>query len=377
MNKVAIVNRTNLKNFGSVLQVYALCEAVKKLGYESEVVWQSGNMSRNFDIRPNKLIKIGIKLLMYPSLVISILKMVREARKVIIDPEKVRLFDEFVKTNINQILYSPNKIERVATSNAYRKFICGSDQVWATTTLYPDPMMYLRFAPRNKRVAYAPSLGRDYIPNYNQKTIKTYINDIDCVSVREDTGKKLVKELTGRDIPVVADPTLLIRSSEWDTLKTPVTLPEHYALCYFLDEPSDCVKTAICNYIKETKKKVVILGHVETIDLPAKDIIHPSAGPGEFLTITSNAEMVITDSYHGMLFAINYHKKFWSVERAYTQYDQSSRQLTVLTRLGIEERYVKSDFNFTDEEIDYNRVQAKIDDFVSYSMTYLKTSLEK
>ena len=99
MNKVAIVNRTNLKNFGSVLQVYALCEAVKKLGYESEVVWQSGNMSRNFDIRPNKLIKIGIKLLMYPSLVISILKMVREARKVIIDPEKVRLFDEFVKTN--------------------------------------------------------------------------------------------------------------------------------------------------------------------------------------------------------------------------------------------------------------------------------------
>lgn len=334
-------------------------------------------MSRNFDIRPNKLIKIGIKLLMYPSLVISILKMVREARKVIIDPEKVRLFDEFVKTNINQILYSPNKIERVATSNAYRKFICGSDQVWATTTLYPDPMMYLRFAPRNKRVAYAPSLGRDYIPNYNQKTIKTYINDIDCVSVREDTGKKLVKELTGRDIPVVADPTLLIRSSEWDTLKTPVTLPEHYALCYFLDEPSDCVKTAICNYIKETKKKVVILGHVENIDLPAKDIIHPSAGPGEFLTITSNAEMVITDSYHGMLFAINYHKKFWSVERAYTQYDQSSRQLTVLTRLGIEERYVKSDFNFTDEEIDYNRVQAKIDDFVSYSMTYLKTSLEK
>ena len=142
MNKVAIVNRTNLKNFGSVLQVYALCEAVKKLGYESEVVWQSGNMSRNFDIRPNKLIKIGIKLLMYPSLVISILKMVREARKVIIDPEKVRLFDEFVKTNINQILYSPNKIERVATSNAYCKLNCGSDQVWATKTQYPDPKMY-------------------------------------------------------------------------------------------------------------------------------------------------------------------------------------------------------------------------------------------
>lgn len=61
-NKVAIVNRTNLKNFGSVLQVYALCDAVKKLGYDSEVVWQSGNMSQNYDLRPNKAIKIVLKL---------------------------------------------------------------------------------------------------------------------------------------------------------------------------------------------------------------------------------------------------------------------------------------------------------------------------
>lgn len=377
MNKVAVVNRTNLKNFGSVLQVYALCEVVKKLGYESEVVWQSGNMSRNFDVRPNKLIKTGIKLLMHPSLAISILKMVKEARKVIIEPEKVRLFDEFVKKNIKQTLYAPDKIGGVAASNEYSKFICGSDQVWSTTTLYPDPMMYLRFAPRSKRVAYAPSLGRDYIPSYNKKTIKKYINDIDYVSIRENTGKKLIKELTGRDIPVVADPTLLMRSSEWDGLKATVALPEHYALCYFLDEPSDNVKTAICNYVKRTKKKVVVLGHVENINLPAKDIIRPTAGPSEFLTITSKAEMVITDSYHGMLFAINYHKKFWSVERAYTQYDQSSRQLTILSRLGMEERYVRSGFNFTDAEIDYNMVQPKIDDFVSFSIDYLKTSLKK
>ena len=90
-HKVAIVNRTNLKNFGSVLQVYALCQAVQKLGYESEVVWQSGNMSKNFDIRPNKLLKVGIKALLHPSLVLSLYKMVREAKKVIVDPEKVRL----------------------------------------------------------------------------------------------------------------------------------------------------------------------------------------------------------------------------------------------------------------------------------------------
>lgn len=87
--------------------------------------------------------------------------------------------------------------------------------------------------------------------------------------------------------------------------------------------------------------------------------------------------MIITDSYHGMLFAINYHKKFWSVERSYSQFDQSSRQLTILSRLGIKNRYVKKNFNFTDAEIDYNAVQTKIDVFVAYSMNFLKNSLEK
>jgi len=375
--KVAIVNRTNLKNFGSVLQVYALCQAVKSLGYDSEVVWQSGNMSRNFDIRPNKLIKIGFKLLLHPSLTMSILKMVSEAKKVIVDPKKVRLFDEFVANNFSQSLYTPEEIIGVAASDKYYKFVCGSDQVWATTTLYPDPMMYLRFAPKEKRVAYAPSLGRDYIPGYNKNTIRKYINDIDNVSVREETGRELIKQLTGRDVPVVADPTLLLRTQEWDALKCEVELPENYTLCYFLDEPSEEVKAAICKYVREHNKKVVVLGHVDNIDIPSEDVIRPTAGPAEFLTITSKADMVITDSYHGMLFAINYHRNFWSVERNYSQYDQSSRQMTVLSRLNLEERYVKRNFDFTDAPIDYDYVQARIDEFADMSMNYLKTALEK
>lgn len=58
MQTIAIVNRTNLKNFGSVLQVYALCEAIKRLGYHSEVVWQSGNMSKIRTYVPLKLLEL-------------------------------------------------------------------------------------------------------------------------------------------------------------------------------------------------------------------------------------------------------------------------------------------------------------------------------
>ena len=259
MNKVAVVNRTNLKNFGSVLQVYALCVAIRKLGYDVEVVWQSGNMSKNFDMRPNKVFKTGMKLLRHPSLLWSTYKTIRNVKAVAIDEGKVKKFDDFVTKNFVQTLYAPDEIEQVATSDKYYKFVCGSDQIWVTTTLYPDPMMYLRFAPKEKRVAYAPSLGRNHIPNYNKRTLKRYIADIPCVSVREDEGRRLIKELTGRDAKVVADPTLLMRSHEWDHLKADVELPQKYVLCYFLDEPNIDVKNAIYQYAKKKGLDIVVL----------------------------------------------------------------------------------------------------------------------
>lgn len=377
MKSIAIVNRTNLKNFGSVLQVYALCEAVKKLGYNSEVVWQDGNMSKNFDIRPNKAIKTAFRLVMHPSLLWSTLKMIREVKSQVIDERKVKKFDDFVATHFIQSFYSAEEMEKMAAANKFCKFLCGSDQIWCTTTLYPDPMMYLRFVPKEKRVAYAPSLGRNYIPDYNKKILRKFINDVPCLSVREDEGHRLIKELTGRDALVVADPTLLLKSADWDKLKIDIETPVDYVLCYFLDEPSQDVKTSVCQYAHKSDKDIVILGTMGNLDYPKDRVHHPIAGPGEFLSLISKASMVITDSYHGMLFAINYHKKFWSVERAYSQFDQSSRQLTVLNRLSMEERYVNGNINFTDADIDYTAVQAKIDEFVALSINYLKKSLEQ
>lgn len=374
-HKIAVVNRTNLKNYGSVLQVYALCEAIRKLGHDSEVVWQKGNMSKNFDLRPNKAAKTIIKLLCHPSLLYSTFKTIREVNKIVIDEKKIELFDSFVAANFRQTLYGPGEIESVAASDKYDKFVCGSDQIWVTTTLYPDPMMYLRFAPKHKRIAYAPSLGRNYIPNYNKRILKKYISDVSCLSVREDEGYRLIKELIGREAAVVADPTLLLRSEEWDRLKKDIDTPEKYVLCYFLDEPSNEVKEAICKYADSSNSEIVVLGKLVNLDFPQEKIHRPVAGPAEFLSLIDKSDIVITDSYHGMLFAINYRKRFWSVERAYSQYDQSSRQLTVLSRLGMEDRYLKNNYEITDSPIDYEKVLPKLEEFVSFSMKYLENAI--
>lgn len=379
MSKVAVINRTNFKNYGSVLQCYALCHAVEKLGYESEIIWESGNLSKNFDFRPRKLISSVFKLIIHPKLISSTLTSVSEVGDRVISNKTIERFDEFVKSEIVQQKISHRALIKLAKSEEYKKFICGSDQIWCSTTLYPDPLMYLRFAPENKRVAYAPSIGRDYIPDYNRRKMKKYINEIPALSVRETVGRKLIKELTGRDAELVLDPTLLFDKKFWDKLKNDVKIDDEYLLCYFLDTPTREVQEKIAEFAKNKKIKIIALvSKLDVCEELGVSVAYPDCGPREFLSFIEQAASIVTDSYHGMLFSITYGKEFWSVERAYRQYDQSSRQKTVLEMLSLENRYLlaEGDIAFASEEIEYSRIEDILAQRRSESLEFLKHAIE-
>lgn len=368
MKKIAVVNRTNLINYGSVLQCYALCQAVKNLGYESEIIWEQGNLSKNFDFRPIKIFKTVLKLIMHPSLLESTLKNIQEVREKEINPETVKLFSQFVENNICQKKFSHKELLAVARGDAYSKFICGSDQVWCSTTTYVDPLMYLRFAPKEKRIAYAPSIGRDYIPKYNCTQMRKYIADIPYVSIREDDGRRLIKELTGRDVPVVLDPTLLLEREDWELLKNEhVNIEKPYLLCYFLDTPCKEMQEVICATAIDNNLEIISIGR----KLDIEGIDNPICGPSEFLGYVSSAELVVTDSYHGMLFSMIFERKFLSIKRDYQQFDQSSRQLTILNRLSLRERYLEDVSNLSLDPIDYSVVNSMIKTLRKESLHYL------
>lgn len=375
MKKIAVINRTNLRNYGSVLQVYALCESIKKLGYQAEVVWERGTLSKNWDLRIDKIVKTLCNLLLHPRLFGSIYKtaMIVGGRE--IDADKVSKFEDFVCKHITRYYYSRKQLGRIANTDEYFKYVCGSDQIWSATTLYVDPLMYLRFAPIEKRIAYAPSLGRDYIPDYNKRIMRKYISDIPFVSVREDVGKQLILNLTGRDVPVVLDPTLLLTTEDWDMIKI-VKKRNDYILCYFLDATSKDVIDAIEEICLKNKKSVINIG----CPISCSDkvtIINESIGPGEFLDLVENADLVFTDSYHGMLFSIIYQKSFWSIARNYGEFDQSSRQKTVLSMLHLEDRYVdeRNLKCFSFERIDYSEVNDILKKKRAFSINYLDSAL--
>lgn len=377
MRKIAIVNRTNLKNYGSVLQVYALCESIKNLGYDSEIIWEAGNVSKNYDLRIRKIISTGVKLLTHPRLISSTFSNVKYVQQHAISEKTIEMFDRFVDLFVKRKFYPVKKMKKNQVGEIYDKFVCGSDQVWCTTTTYVDPLMYLRFVPKEKRIAYAPSLGRNYIPSYNARQIRKYVNEIPYVSVREYTGKKLIRDLTGRDVPVVVDPTFLLHKLKWDEVKIEPSINQEYFLCYFLSMPTQQTQEKILKYIEQTGKIVVALNSkLEFIEKKVQ-VIYPDCGPQEFIGYVSKANCVLTDSYHGMLFSIIYQRQFWSIEREYGEFDQSSRQLSVLKMLNLEDRYLKSKDSISEIEIDYTVAMTKLQCEIEKSIQYIQIALEK
>ena len=374
--KVAVVNRTTLKNYGSVLQSYALCEAIKSLGYDSEIIWQKGALSKNNDFRPKKMIMSALRLLVHPSLWGKTLRMAKGSKATdtqIVSEMTLSMFDCFVDKHIQRRFLSYNEMKSYAGSDECHKLVCGSDQVWCSTTLYVDPLMYLRFAPKGKRVAYAPSIGRSYIPKYNRSVMRKYISEIDQVSIRESEGARLIEELTGKNVPVVVDPTLLLGKEHWENIAVP-SEKSNYILCYFLSDVSECVQKEIIKLAKERGKNVVglktRLADVEN----AVGVEYPDAGPAEFLGLVRDADLVITDSYHGMLFSLIFERQFYSVHRQSRDYDQSTRQRSVLEKLGINERYVIDELG--DGEIDYGKVNGILNLEINESIKYLDNALK-
>ena len=373
MKKIAIVNRTNLINFGSVLQVFALQEAIRKLGYQCEVVWESGTVSKNLDLRPKKIFSICLKLLRYPQFILYTYKSWKSVSNLAIGEETKRLFKKFVRENIKTKNFDTKEFKTLGNSQEFHKFICGSDQIWCSTTLYPDPLMYLRFAPSEKRVAYAPSIGRSYIPSYNKKVMKKYISDIPIVSIREEEGAVLLKDLIGKAFPVTLDPTLLFDEAFWCKYIVSENKKD-YILCYFLTEPSEEVQKNIVKYA-DGKEIIALRSHLSYIDTMYNKIKSPEAGPAEFLGYVNDANFIFTDSYHGMLFSIIFEKEFLSVEREYGKYDQSTRQKSILSQLQINEHYNKTGI-VENHKIDYKKVNLILTGLRHDSWSYIENALK-
>lgn len=186
--------------------------------------------------------------------------------------------------------------------------------------------------------------------------VKKGLEGIDFISVREHEGAKIVKELTGRTVPVLVDPTLLLTSEEWEkVMERPAWYrDEKFILVYFLSKLPDKIKSDIQHLAERYKLKIVDLMDKENID-------YYCSPPSEFLYLIKNCSLMYTDSFHGTVFSILNKKPFVVSSRENVSMNMDSRIDTLLSMFHLEDRKVSKDNNYeitNPMEIEFPDVEA-------------------
>lgn len=234
----------------------------------------------------------------------------------------------------------------------YDKFIVGSDQVWNWTFSEFNGKMLLDFSDYDKSISYAASFGLDYISSDLKKTYADGLSSIKYLSVREDKGKDIIKELINRDdVEVLIDPTMLLTKQEWDKIaKKPKQLKKtknkKYILNYFLGELSESRKAEIERIAKENNCFIINL-------LDKKDPFYV-CGPSEFLYLEKNAFLICTDSFHSSVFAVLYNRPFVVFDREQSNMkNMNSRIETLITKFKLKNRKYNN-HNITKDNINHD-----------------------
>lgn len=373
MKKIAIVSCYFQHNYGSMLQALATQMALDKLGIENETINIEGFRS---EIKKSK-IKYFVKASLTSDILASKFGMAKTVarRKLIKDDyslksrERSKLFDDFYKENfrLSKKYNSITELSSKCASN-YSAVLVGSDQLWLPANIAAD-YYTLSFVPKNvNSVAYATSFGQSSLPSDISKNASVFLKNIKHIGVREESGQKLVKQLAGRDVPVVCDPTLLFSGEEWLKIqKIEPIITEPYILCYFLG--NNPPHREFAKRLREaTGLKIVALVNLDEYvksDNDYADFTPYDVNPADFLNLIRNASYVCTDSFHCSVFSILYRKIFFTFRR-YTRNTKSStnsRLDTLFNMVGIDNRIFYGDedvINVLNQKIDFEYANGRL-----------------
>ena len=374
--RIAIPYGCNKLNYGSMLQAYALKEYIQdQFGYKCDYLWKKGGLIKYSNIRLGKIASMFSIAIMHPSTIKPISKLVYGTifhRKEVthFSSETKHLFDDFKNKNYNIILYSDKEL-RAQSENYYKMVIC-SDQLWNSYDYYIDKMYYLRFCPEEKRVSYATSMGSDTLSYWNRRKISKFIREIPFVSVREQSAVDICKREIGVKATLVSDPTLLLDKETWKKkLGIVDNNDEQYCLAYFLKQPSAAALEAIAFFKEKMPVKVIPYSYED-------DVIAESAGPREFIELMNNATYVLTDSYHGTLFSINFEKQFITFLKPLQKRNENTRFDNIAQVLDVGNRFVISEEwkDIVDIPVDYSRISMKKKSFIEKSQQYMEEALK-
>lgn len=369
------------ESYGGMLQAYATTKALEKREIEYELVRYEKNLTLTQKVK-------SVPRLLNKVLLNDKYEMLLKEVGIRMHPEfaknnaiRVSEFDKFKKAHYTKL--SPvfkGYSDLCKGAERYSAVITGSDQLWSPAGL-PTNFYNLMFVPNDvRKISFSSSFGVDEIPQYQKKRTAEYLRRIDFISVREMRGKEIVKELTGRDVPVTLDPTLLLSKEEWNVIAgDEKQFGEPYVFAYFLGANKSYREEAK-KLAKEKQLKIVTLRHMDRYnesDENFGDFAPYDVDPARFLSILKGAEYVLTDSFHGVCFSVIYEKDFMVFNRyeSSSPISKNSRIDSLCYNLGLEGRRYDGDIHRIDEKTDYDSINENLFNLKKSSNEYLDKAL--
>ena len=362
------------KNYGGVLQSYALCQFLKNQGFDAEQIRFDKDKSESIKRRLGKAYRYILSIprrIKYRSLYKEI--RCREVKFAAFrDGEICHSKEVFTQDSLNRL------------AKEYQLYITGSDQVWHPNAVCDAYL--LDFGVEGiKKMSYAASIAKDTLSAEESGRYKKAFKDYAAISVREKSAVELLRPITPIEIQWVVDPVFLLRREEWRSLVGSKCDSEQYALCYFLGNDSTereiAKEYAKCKNLK-LKVMPFLNGEISEDDLDYDDERIINASPSEFVQLIQNAEIVFTDSFHATAFSLLFERQFYVFERSF-QYSMGSRIESLTELFGVLDHYCNTpnrttcDYIYETASIDYSKDFTAFETMRKNSINYLLSNINK
>lgn len=366
--KIGLVTFQNAYNHGAVLQMFSLYSLLKEQGYNVKVINYKNEYFIEYYIHRYSIIcSAGLK------------SKIRIAFNFVLNPwsyigpnARRKKMARFIEQNIEMSAWI-NKNELPSLNKEYDTFIVGSDQVWNMGLSNFDKTYFLDFVEEQKKViAYAASIGKEYITGFEFDGLGENIGKYNSVSVRERKAKEILKEYLSVESDVVLDPTLLHDRVFWSKIaEQSKRIPKKdYVLLYMIQESTNLISFAERIAREENLEIVTIFG----AKIKSKHTTMRDASIEDFLGLIKNAKYTFVTSFHGLVFSLIFNTPFY-YELAKKIPNNNSRLMDLCSMLHVEGREI-IDENSMFEPINWDEVNSLLANERSKSILWLEKALE-
>jgi len=364
--KIKTITCHKVYNYGASLQEYALLKYLNNNGHTAETInYTPSYLSNHFNLAAISNPKYNTNWLVKFLYVIAKLPQRLPLLK------RKKAFDIFEQKYISstQVKYLTNEDlkKNLPDADAY---ICGSDQIWNSFFQNgKDPAFYLDFVPEDKlKISYAASFAIDEIEDGLKNFVKEKVSRINYVSVRENSGVKILNKLGLKNIEEVLDPVFLLNAQHWiDNFVTPIK--ENYIFVYDCD-----ANEQIKNIVKETSKRYHLKIYTVNQNIKYAHKNYYQKGPKTFLSLIYGASFVVSNSFHAVAFSLIFNKLFFVVDR---NENINTRMRDIMNMVGLSNLHLGKDEykTFDKVQIDYKKVNEILKSKIKESNSFLNNAL--